>query len=393
MCSAVVAGSNSPSQFVTWSASAGSITSTGTLTAPAVSAKTSVNVTATSTRDSSKSGTFTVAVNPPVATNTPIFVGPGQLGGLTVNANDPLIAVNDVGVYSANDQTINTLHGEVTAMVGPDVLSLTQTNQVWLDGVLQTAVTTDLPPTLYQAHPVWFDATNTIQTMAGPLFTPNADQTGIDLGASGTLITWIEENTAGSVCEVWASVSLGQPQQISDDSGCASGAFPWDAGGGHLFVTWMGDHLHVGESTDGGQHWTITDIVYNPGANQFTVTQGQNIAVGIDGTVYLVWQQRGDPETVDDVTECWEAIRPAGSTTWSPTIELPPSGAYISVGNFDPVVVADGSEAVGSYKGVALGSTIIAPTGGGPLLALLPDGTRVIAWQDAAGVWFEEVPK
>jgi hypothetical protein len=83
--------------------------------------------------------------------------------------------------------------------------------------------------------------------------------------------------------------------------------------------------------------------------------------------------------------------------TWTTQADpLPPAGEA-RIGDFDPVVVADGSEALDSTEkpGVWLGTIQISVTQvvDGPLMVLLPDGTRVIAWSDASGVWFEEVPK
>ena len=60
---AVVSGANNPSQSVTWAASAGSITSGGTFTAPAPTGSVqTITVTATSTQDATKSGTATVTI-------------------------------------------------------------------------------------------------------------------------------------------------------------------------------------------------------------------------------------------------------------------------------------------------------------------------------------------
>ena len=60
---ATVAGTNSPSQDVTWTSSAGTINTTGWFTAPtATSAAQSITITATSTLDPTKSGTATATV-------------------------------------------------------------------------------------------------------------------------------------------------------------------------------------------------------------------------------------------------------------------------------------------------------------------------------------------
>jgi len=78
-CSATVMGTGSFSSAVTWSASAGGISSGGQFTAPVVASTTSVTITVTSEQDSTKFGTTTITVNPPQTTNNvqPIIVDPG----------------------------------------------------------------------------------------------------------------------------------------------------------------------------------------------------------------------------------------------------------------------------------------------------------------------------
>ena len=60
-CTAAVSGTGSYSSSVTWSASAGSITSAGVFTAPSSAA--TVTITATSTQDTTKSGTTSITVS------------------------------------------------------------------------------------------------------------------------------------------------------------------------------------------------------------------------------------------------------------------------------------------------------------------------------------------
>jgi hypothetical protein len=366
--------------------------SSGVLTPPAVTTKSQVTVTATSVADNTKTGTFVVTVDPQVPLNTPIFVGPGQLGGLAVNGSDPLIAVNDVDVYSANDQTTATLHGEVTAMVGPDVLSLTQTNQVWLNGVLQTSVTTVLPPTLYQGLPVWFDPSGNVRTPQGILYAPTAGQDGIDLEGNGRLIVWVE-NVSDTDCNLYVSVSLASPQVIPTQ-GCVTWPGPVDANGNLYILYEDGTGLHDAVSVDNGASWTISTIPFSPEVLNFPSAVFPSMAVNPNGTLYAVWEQRGDPNTSDDVRQCWRSVN--AGTGWATQADPLPPGGDAALGNFNPVVASDGSEALlsGEKFGVWLNSTQIVSslTAGAPLLALLPDGTRVIAWGDSSGVWFEEVP-
>ncbi len=79
-CSATVTGTGNFSSGVTWTASAGTISSSGLFTAPSGGATSlQVTITATSTQDTSKSGTATVTVNPTQQTNNvqPIVVDAG----------------------------------------------------------------------------------------------------------------------------------------------------------------------------------------------------------------------------------------------------------------------------------------------------------------------------
>jgi hypothetical protein len=90
-CSASVSGTGNFSSAVTWSASAGSISTTGLFTAPSSgNASLLVTVTATSVQDSTKSGSTTVTVNPSQQANNvqPIVVdaGPAPQSFITANA-------------------------------------------------------------------------------------------------------------------------------------------------------------------------------------------------------------------------------------------------------------------------------------------------------------------
>ncbi|MFI5116507.1 MAG: DUF3443 family protein [Terriglobales bacterium] len=89
-CSATVTGTGSFSSGVTWTASAGTISSSGLFAAPSGGATSlQVTITATSMQDTSKSGMTTVTVNPaqPLSNVQPIVVdsGPAPQSFLTVN--------------------------------------------------------------------------------------------------------------------------------------------------------------------------------------------------------------------------------------------------------------------------------------------------------------------
>lgn len=89
-CSATVMGTGNFSSAVTWTASTGSISSSGVFNAPSAgNVSLLVTVTATSTQDTSKSGTATITVNPVQMVNNvaPIIVdaGPDPVNAPTVN--------------------------------------------------------------------------------------------------------------------------------------------------------------------------------------------------------------------------------------------------------------------------------------------------------------------
>ena len=88
-CSATVFGTGNFSSAVNWSSSAGTISSSGVLTAPTVTTSTAVTVTATSVQNSSVSGTATVTVSPSTAAINvvPVVVdaGPQPATFITVN--------------------------------------------------------------------------------------------------------------------------------------------------------------------------------------------------------------------------------------------------------------------------------------------------------------------
>jgi phosphatidylinositol-3-phosphatase len=99
-CSATVAGIGSYSPTVTWSATSGSISSSGAFTAPSKAG--SVNVTATSTQDTSKSG------------STLITVQSAGGGSIEVTCNPPIVIVNTTSQCSATDTNTGKPDSAVT---------------------------------------------------------------------------------------------------------------------------------------------------------------------------------------------------------------------------------------------------------------------------------------
>ena len=105
-CSAAVSGTGDFSSAVTWSASAGSVDSSGLFTAPPVTSITPVTVTATSTQDNTQSGSTRVTVNPPAAGNNvqPVVVDGGPTG---LGPNDYVNGIFTTVKVCAPDSTTN----------------------------------------------------------------------------------------------------------------------------------------------------------------------------------------------------------------------------------------------------------------------------------------------
>lgn len=96
--SATVNGTNSPSQLVNWSATAGSINSAGVFTAPAQTGSVqTVTITATSVQDGTKSGTATVTIAAATAPATPtrsITLLLANASGATANLSNLSVSVH-----------------------------------------------------------------------------------------------------------------------------------------------------------------------------------------------------------------------------------------------------------------------------------------------------------
>lgn len=135
--SATVSGNNSPSQEVTWAASAGSITSDGAFTAPAGTSSVQViTITATSVQDPSKSGTATVTIAaivvPPGSTVTGVVVTPATATGSrvfdadVVGTNSPSQAVT--WAASAGSITSGGVFTAPAATSAVQVITITATS-------------------------------------------------------------------------------------------------------------------------------------------------------------------------------------------------------------------------------------------------------------------------
>lgn len=94
-CTATVAGSGGFSNAYTWSASTGSVTATGSYTAPGTG--TSATLTAVSTQDPTKSASVTLTLNPVLVMSAPTFTTTGTTATLQWTTNMAAYAGIDYG--------------------------------------------------------------------------------------------------------------------------------------------------------------------------------------------------------------------------------------------------------------------------------------------------------
>ena len=110
-CTASVTGTGNYSSAVSWTVSAGSITSAGVFTAPGTDATLMVTITAASTQDSSKFGSAVVTVNPTSSANNtlPIVVDSGPAGLQIPYVNGAFASVTLCVPGTTSCQTIDHL--------------------------------------------------------------------------------------------------------------------------------------------------------------------------------------------------------------------------------------------------------------------------------------------
>ncbi len=130
-CTAIVKGSGTYSSAVTWSASNGTVNTSGVFTAPASAGN--VTVTATSTQDATKSGTATITVQAPSSTITsvqavcnPSTVNPGATSQCTATVQGTGTFSSAV-TWSASAGTINP-SGLLTAPAAAASVTITATS-------------------------------------------------------------------------------------------------------------------------------------------------------------------------------------------------------------------------------------------------------------------------
>ena len=147
-CTATVAGTGSYSSAVTWSASAGTISSNGLYTAPGtVPNLATVTVTAQSTEDTTKSGTTTLTITVPVTiTSVSVACSPSTL---PVNQTSTCAAtVQGTGAYdpavtwSATDGTITSSGVFTPTSSGTATITATSQQDTTKSGIAQITVFT-----------------------------------------------------------------------------------------------------------------------------------------------------------------------------------------------------------------------------------------------------------
>lgn len=170
-CSATVMGTGNFSSGVTWTASAGSISSSGLFTAPSSgNASLMVVITATSTQDTSKSGTATVTVNPSglVSNVQPIVVDAGPAPQSFTTVNQAFVNVTVCVPNTSTCQTIDHILVD-TGSSGLRLLSSMGGGQLTL-GLPQTKDSSGNP--LYECEVfldgyIWGSVSSADITMAG----------------------------------------------------------------------------------------------------------------------------------------------------------------------------------------------------------------------------------
>jgi len=379
---------------VTWSDSAGTISGTGLLTAPTVTTTTNVTVTATSTADTTKSGSFTVVVNASTTPTPPMpqLVGKGMGVFLNVVGTDPIVgftASDGAHILDTAQATTTIYPGRLedlqdgvalTAIIDPHAVAKTQ---LLLNGQLVATETGDTPEVIAGSNVAWiFGGVFVSNNPSTPLSSPSGDFVG--LAASGNDIAWVVEN---ATCDVYLNSVL----VANDTTGCADNLKVTIANG-IVYVGWSdGSAVFVAQSKDAGATWTI-DTVFSGGKGVF----GADYAVRSDGSLIVAWTQYLTGESGSSV---WESDAGGLPVRLSPPVMTGFSGA----GN--PAVAPDGSVAwlddvhgtVSGHFDVFLNgvdlSNLDEAIDEGPALRLLPDGTRVVAWDDETNVWIEKIPK
>ena len=202
-CTATVTGTGSYSSSVTWSASAGTINSSGLFTAPATAG--TATVTATSVQDTTKNGTATVTVTAPSGTITSVSVSCNPTSVQTGGTSQCTATVTGTGSYSsAVNWSVNAIQGGNSTV-----------------GTISSSGLYTAPSSVPSTNPVTVTATSVANTAmsasASVTITPPATATLTGAVAispiSGALVTAYSLNPDGTV-----GASLGTTSSKADGS-------------------------------------------------------------------------------------------------------------------------------------------------------------------------------
>ena len=213
-CSATVKGTGSFSTAVTWSASAGTITSAGVYTAPAtVPTSGSATITATSTADGTKSGTanITITAAPTITSVTASCIPATLPAHQTTTTSQCSATVTGTGSYSSA-VTWSAKYGAITTAgvytapltvptSGMDTITATSTEDGTKSGTANITITAARAITLTPQYPAASQA-----EIPGSPFAVQINATGIQ---TGDVIDWTEMGTTTPYTITAADVTAG----------------------------------------------------------------------------------------------------------------------------------------------------------------------------------------
>jgi len=265
--SAAVSGSTNTS--VTWSTSAGSISSTGLLTAPKVSAISYVTVTASSVASIDSKASATVTVNPPASTNITVSLNPTS-ATLTAGSTQQFAATvtgtsNTSVVWVTSAGSISST-GLLTApsVSVPTSVTITAKSAALLDAKAYAAVTVNPSTTTPATVSVSVTPASTVVQTSGTVqFNASVS------GSTNTAVTW--KSGLGSISSsglYTAPVSGGTDTVIA-----TSQADPTKAASATVTI-----QSSSGPNTGGGNGGTP-----NPSANAYCSPSGTCSGPATDG--------------------------------------------------------------------------------------------------------------
>lgn len=219
-CTAAVTGTGTYTTAVTWGTTAGTIDSAGLLTAPVVTAGTTITVTAASAQDSSKAGTTTVAVGPVsviTVTCAPTAIQPRQTSQClafangqnttTVNWSSTIGTISSLGLFTAPQVPASTT-ATITATTQATSISATATVTVNVNNT--AALVVDGGPTVNGASVGYPNGAYASVTVCEPgtITCKTIDHVLVDTGSVGLRVL---PSALGSVSLPGQNASDGNP--------------------------------------------------------------------------------------------------------------------------------------------------------------------------------------